>query len=140
MSAASTKVICTYELLERILSYLSFRDLLVAQQVSTQFSSFIQRSVELQQTLFRSPARKTAFSEHPFKAAVFDFIDDYHDNIRACYAPNIAKTLRARIKYIASACDYKERYFCSIVFATGLRNYREHSLCLCTQLSHLSRR
>ena len=76
MSSASSRVLGTYELLEAILSFLPFRDLVTSQRVSSQFKAVVGGSIQLQQKLYLSPVPEdTTTSDHPLKDAVFGSID-----------------------------------------------------------------
>ena len=57
-SFATTRVLETYELLEMVLAKTTPKDLFVMQRVSKTWKSLIERSEQLQQTMFLKPAGK----------------------------------------------------------------------------------
>lgn len=73
-STARAKVLETNELLEKILWFLPFRDLLMAQQLNKHYKSVVERSPQIQKKLYRAPMQKGETLYHPLMDTIFNSI------------------------------------------------------------------
>lgn len=123
--SACDKVFNTYELLEQILGALPVRYLLLAQRLNSHVKALIERSVPLQQKLFRLPIQQAGaeITDHPLKDAVFGVINDDPD-IQDTYD----YTLQARMRYFSeNHKDATERFFCPLNFVKHFDKHRKKS-------------